>query len=544
MGKKHHAEEGGKERYIITYADLITLLLVLFILLFAVSSIDINKYAALAYALTEGFGKTPGAMPGEKPIFDEPGQSVFDAGGYANTQNPVKMFDYDNITDEISAMAEELDLEFESRGVGTQGKKTGGGEQGSSAQKEKGAAGQQQGQGAQNEIGNQGNPNKTAQDQGQAGKTAQDQGSIGKDANQLGQGQDINIGKEQGKIGTEGQDQGQAGQAGQEAGQIGKDANAGAGKDTNIGKDKALAGKNDKEKGQVGKTGQEAGQVGKDANAGAGKDVNIGKDKALIGKDDKDVGQKGKVGSEQGSVGKKANELGQGKEDNIGKDKGQIGQTGQELGQKGQLGEDQGQKGTSGADSGNQGDQGDQANPEGMDGTQNPLGLVKAGIRIVATARGLEIRLTPSDVLFYSGSATLTPKAIKVINRLAQIIAKYDTNHSILVEGHTDSDRIRPGGRFKDNFELSTGRAYSVMQRLAFNGISANRMGLAGYGEWHPIASNKTVEGKQANRRVVIVLLNPQMALPVNEVNEMNNKQNRTEKDETGMEPKGILMYE
>ena len=178
-----------------------------------------------------------------------------------------------------------------------------------------------------------------------------------------------------------------------------------------------------------------------------------------------------------------------------------------------------------------------------MDGTQNPLGNEKAGIRVVATARGLEIRLTPSDVLFYSGSASLTPQAVRVINRLAQIISKYDNNHSILVEGHTDTDKLRAGSRYRDNFELSTARAYTVLQRLSVNGISVTRMGLAGYGEHHPVATNKTAEGKRANRRVVIVLLNPQNALTPAQSQQMKQSDSETEQGVPDTEPKGILMY-
>ena len=77
----------------------------------------------------------------------------------------------------------------------------------------------------------------------------------------------------------------------------------------------------------------------------------------------------------------------------------------------------------------------------------------------------------------------------------------------VVVEGHTDNDKINPLSRLRNNFFLSTLRAQTVMQTLySVSDLPANVFSVSGYGEWQAIASNETEQGKQQNRRVEILL--------------------------------------
>jgi len=77
----------------------------------------------------------------------------------------------------------------------------------------------------------------------------------------------------------------------------------------------------------------------------------------------------------------------------------------------------------------------------------------------------------------------------------------------VIVEGHTDNDKVDPLSRLRNNFFLSTLRAQSVMQTLYVqSGLPAELFSVSGYGEWQPIVLNNTEQGKRQNRRVEILL--------------------------------------
>ena len=119
--------------------------------------------------------------------------------------------------------------------------------------------------------------------------------------------------------------------------------------------------------------------------------------------------------------------------------------------------------------------------------------------------RGLVVRLLTDKVLFDSGSAELKPRSGALLSELARLL-KFEVRHPILVEGHTDDVRIS-SARFPTNWELSTGRAARVVRALIDEGVGRGRLGAAGYGAQHPIASNARDSGRRRNRRVEIVLL-------------------------------------
>ncbi len=118
--------------------------------------------------------------------------------------------------------------------------------------------------------------------------------------------------------------------------------------------------------------------------------------------------------------------------------------------------------------------------------------------------RGLVIRFADS-VLFDVGSADIREEGRDILTQVVNLLESID--NSVRIEGHTDNWPISTE-RFPSNWELSTGRAASVIRFFLYNSeIDPGRLQAAGYGEHHPIASNDTPEGRQRNRRVDVVIL-------------------------------------
>lgn len=109
-----------------------------------------------------------------------------------------------------------------------------------------------------------------------------------------------------------------------------------------------------------------------------------------------------------------------------------------------------------------------------------------------------------TDILFPSGSARLADEAVTIIEHLGDVLSPFP--NPIRVEGHTDNKPIKTAV-FYSNWELSAARAGSVVRVLATHGVAADRLAVIGYGEQRPIKSNDTPEGRNTNRRVVIVIL-------------------------------------
>jgi len=115
----------------------------------------------------------------------------------------------------------------------------------------------------------------------------------------------------------------------------------------------------------------------------------------------------------------------------------------------------------------------------------------------------LEIEIK-SSILFQSGGATLSEDAEDVLASLAKIIKVY--KNFVQVEGFTD-DRPISTARFPSNWELSSARAASVVHLFEDEGLNPEKMQAIGYGQYRPKADNKTPEGRNANRRVNLVVL-------------------------------------
>ncbi len=137
--------------------------------------------------------------------------------------------------------------------------------------------------------------------------------------------------------------------------------------------------------------------------------------------------------------------------------------------------------------------------------------LVRANLVFVRRKASLievEIR---TDILFPSGSATLSPSAIPIIDRLAGVLKPFE--NPIRVEGHTDNRPIDTVA-FPSNWELSAARAASVVRLFASAGIDPVRLSVIGKAEFQPVQPNATPEGRNANRRVVIVILSTDGSVP------------------------------
>lgn len=114
----------------------------------------------------------------------------------------------------------------------------------------------------------------------------------------------------------------------------------------------------------------------------------------------------------------------------------------------------------------------------------------------------LEVELN-SSLLFDSGEARLNSSALELLGGIAELLKGSD--HPIRVEGFTDNIPINTP-RFPSNWELSTARAAAVVQLFMEEGITPARLAAIGYGEYQPVASNASPEGRARNRRVVLMI--------------------------------------
>ena len=106
-------------------------------------------------------------------------------------------------------------------------------------------------------------------------------------------------------------------------------------------------------------------------------------------------------------------------------------------------------------------------------------------------------------LLFDAGNAVLKPNYLRLLSIICRIL--FSEAREIRVEGHTDNLPMPPGGLYPTNWELSMARSMSVVRFFVDNEkVEPGMFAAAGYGEYRPIASNDTPEGRAKNRRVVI----------------------------------------
>ncbi|MDD5432765.1 MAG: OmpA family protein [Candidatus Omnitrophica bacterium] len=130
-------------------------------------------------------------------------------------------------------------------------------------------------------------------------------------------------------------------------------------------------------------------------------------------------------------------------------------------------------------------------------------------VKLQMMEKGLVITVV-GDLVFDSGKAKIRREAYPIMDKVSVVLKDNVPQYNVGIEGHTDNIPIRSSG-WKTNWELSSARALSVLHYLVNEkGISPERLSAIGYGEFRPVASNDTKEGRQANRRVEIVIL-PQL---------------------------------
>ena len=123
--------------------------------------------------------------------------------------------------------------------------------------------------------------------------------------------------------------------------------------------------------------------------------------------------------------------------------------------------------------------------------------------------------IVSSDILFSSGSYTLSPEGKNQLRLIANVIKDLehkipsDVNWIIRVDGHTDNKPVIAGTRgYKNNIELSLLRATAVANELARDGVSKRRLVPSGFGEMHPVELGSDAASLQQNRRIELQLTN------------------------------------
>ena len=111
-----------------------------------------------------------------------------------------------------------------------------------------------------------------------------------------------------------------------------------------------------------------------------------------------------------------------------------------------------------------------------------------------------------NKLLFQSGSWAVGTEGKQAVKQLGEVLAE-NPDIAILIEGHTDDVPYKGNAQLSGNWDLSTKRATAIVNILRENGsINPENLTAAGRGEYAPIASNDTAEGKAKNRRIEVIL--------------------------------------
>jgi chemotaxis protein MotB len=134
--------------------------------------------------------------------------------------------------------------------------------------------------------------------------------------------------------------------------------------------------------------------------------------------------------------------------------------------------------------------------------------IEKGKITITQLRGKLKVNML-DEILFDSGKTTIKPQGIEVLDRVGRILLDVK-DRTISIEGHTDNVPIGPelSKKYPTNWELSAARATTVARYLQEKiGIDPGVLSATGYGEYQPVATNETEEGRAKNRRIDIVLI-------------------------------------
>lgn len=153
--------------------------------------------------------------------------------------------------------------------------------------------------------------------------------------------------------------------------------------------------------------------------------------------------------------------------------------------------------------------------------------LIDAGTLSVRIIDGKMVVSLGSDVLFPSGSAKLSAQGVQTIKGVTSQLASIGKAYQ--VEGHTDDVPIATAA-FPSNWELASARALTVVKTMIDAGMPTERVSAASFGKFHPVADNKSKEGKAANRRIEIVIVPDLSSLPgYEELQKVSDEQNKKE---------------
>ena len=132
-----------------------------------------------------------------------------------------------------------------------------------------------------------------------------------------------------------------------------------------------------------------------------------------------------------------------------------------------------------------------------------PIEQLGAEVEVIESDNSMRFRIL-NELLFAPGEASLTAEGLQLLDTLLPSLTMASEHH-IAVQGHADNSPISTA-RYPSNWELAAGRAASVARHLQDRGIDPLRLSATGYADTRPIASNTTVQGRQANRRVELIL--------------------------------------
>jgi len=132
--------------------------------------------------------------------------------------------------------------------------------------------------------------------------------------------------------------------------------------------------------------------------------------------------------------------------------------------------------------------------------------LDKLQVQLAQTPRGITLTIVDS-LLFTPGMAEISEKGKALLDNVALILKERFPNRELIFEGHTDNQPIKFSG-WKSNWELGSARSLEVLHYMVANhNFDPKRLSAVSYGEFRPVASNNTDEGRAQNRRAVIVVL-------------------------------------
>lgn len=151
-------------------------------------------------------------------------------------------------------------------------------------------------------------------------------------------------------------------------------------------------------------------------------------------------------------------------------------------------------------------------------------GLIDAGKLSVKIVDGRMVVVLATDVLFGSGSASLSREGKDAVAEVAQLLASIP-QRSFQIEGHTDNVPIRTA-QYPSNWELAAARSLTVLKAMLEAGMPADRISAAAFGDAKPAVSNETSEGRAQNRRIEIIIVPDLSALPgFDELQRVENSQ-------------------